>query len=160
MRKLLAALTLALFALPVAASAQGFPGNFTPEQMAQVQKLRDTAKDTSFKALSADHLTKVQAIITNFNNGSVSIPDAITQIDAVLTSDEAKAVLAAGQTMRDGMRAMYQADNNGASPPPRPAGPPGGGPPGGGQRRAPDAGRILLQLAASPDALRAAMQQP
>jgi hypothetical protein len=154
MRNILAALTLALFALPVAASAQGFPG-MTPEQMAQVQKLRDTAKDSSFKALSADHLTKVQAVITQFNNGSVSIPDAVTQIDAVLTPDEAKAVIAAGQTMRDGMRAMYAAANNGASPPPRPAGPPGGGPP-----RAPDAGRILLQVSASPDALRAAMQQP
>ncbi len=130
----------------------------TPDQMAQVQKLRDTARATSFKALSADHATKVQAIVTTFNSGSVSIPDAIAQIDAVLTPDEDKAVLAAGQTMRDGMFALYAAAHNGASPPPRPAGPPGGGPPGGGQRRAPDAGRILLQLSASPDALRAAMQ--
>ena len=156
MRTILFALTLALCAAPVAAAAQGFP-SMTPEQMAQLQTLRDTAKTTSFNALSADHRTKVQAIITQFNSGSLSIADAVTQIDAVLTPDESKAVIAAGQTMRDGMRKMYQDANGGATPPPREGPPPGGGQ---GQRRPPDAGRFLLQVAASPDALRAAMQQP
>ena len=154
MRNILFALSLALFAAPIAAAAQGFPG-MTPEQQVQVQALRDTAKTTSFNALSADHRTKVQAIITSFNSGSVAIADAVTQIDAVLTPDESTAVLAAGQTMRDAMRKMYQ-DANGGSPPPGRQGPPPGA--GQGQRRAPDAGRTLLQLAASPDALRAARQ--
>src|SRR5579872_1598417 len=122
MRKILFALTLALCAAPVAAAAQGFPG-MTPEMQAQVQTLRDTAKTTSFNALSADHRTKVQAIVTQFNNGSVSIADAVTQIDAILTPDESKAVLAAGQTMRDGMRKMFE-DANGGSPPPARQGPP------------------------------------
>jgi len=157
MRNILFALSLLLCAAPVAAAAQGFPG-LTPEQQAQIQTLRDTAKTTSFNALSADHRTKVQAVVTTFDAGSVSIADAATQIDAILTPDEAKAVLAAGQTMRDGMRKMYEDANGGASPPPRQGPPPGAGA-GQGQRRAPDAGRILLQLAASPDALRAAMQQ-
>ncbi len=130
----------------------------TPEMQAQLQTLRDTAKTTSFNALSADHRTKVQAIVTQFNGGSVSMADAVTQIDAVLTPAESAAVLAAGQTMRDGMRKMYS-DANGGSPPPARQGPPPGAGGGQGQRRAPDAGRILLQLAASPDALRAAMQQ-
>lgn len=128
----------------------------TPEQQTQMQTLRDTAKTASFNALSADHRTKVQAIITQFNNGSVSIRDAVTQIDAVLTPDETKAVLAAGQTMRDGIRQIFEAANGGSPPPQRQGPPPGAG----GQRRAPDAGRLLLQLGASPDALRAAMQQP
>lgn len=128
----------------------------TPEMQTQMQTLRDTAKTTSFNALSADHRTKVQAIITQFNNGSLAIRDAVTQIDALLTPDETKAVLAAGQTMRDGMRQIFEAANGGSPPPQRQGPPPGAG----GQRRAPDAGRLLLQLGASPDALRAAMQQP
>src|SRR5437588_673866 len=143
MRTIFFALSLALFAAPVAAAAQGFPG-LTPEQQAEIQTLRDTAKTTSFNALSADHRTKVQAIITNFNGGSVAIADAVTQIDAVLTPDESKAVIAAGQTMRDAMRKMYE-DVNGGSPPPGRQGPPPGA--GQGQRRPPDAGRVLLQLA-------------
>lgn len=155
MRTFIFALTLALFAVPLAASAQGFPG-MTPEMQAQVQALRDTAKTNSFNALSADHRTKVQAVITQFDAGSVAIADAVTQIDAVLTPAEAAAVIAQGQAMRDAMRKAFTDANGGASPPPGQGRPPGAG--GGGQRRAPDAGRILLQLAASPDALRAAMQ--
>lgn len=128
----------------------------TPELQAQMQTLRDTAKTNSFNALSADHRTKVQAIITQFDNGSLPMADAVTQIDAVLTPDEATAVIAQGQAFRDAMRKAF-ADANGGSPPPARAGrPPGAG--GQGQRRPPDAGRILLQVAASPDALRAAMQ--
>lgn len=157
MRTILFALSLALFAAPIAASAQGFPGGMTPEQRAQLQTLRDTAKTTSFNALSADHRTKVQGIITNFDAGSVSIADAVAQIDAVLTPSESAAVLAAGQTMRDGMRKMFESANGGSPPPARQGPPPGAGG-AQGRRGPPDAGRILLQLAASPDALRAAMQ--
>lgn len=126
----------------------------SPETLAQIQALRDTAKTNSFNALSADHRTKVQAVVTQFDNRSVAIADAVTQIDAVLTPDEAAAVIAQGQTMRDAVRKVLADANGGASPPPGQGRPPGAG----GQRRPPDAGRILLQLAASPDALRAAMQ--
>lgn len=155
MRTFLFAITLALLAVPVAASAQGFPG-MTPELQAQMQTLRDTAKTNSFNALSADHRTKVQAIITQFNNGSLAMPDAVTQIDAVLAPAESAAVIAQGQAFRDAMRKAFS-DANGGSPPPAPQGrPPGAG--GQGPRRPPDAGRVLLQVAASPDALRAAMQ--
>jgi hypothetical protein len=155
MRTFLFAITLALCAAPVAAAAQGFP-DMTPELQAQMQTLRDTAKTNSFNALSADHRIKVQAIITQFGNGSLAMADAVTQIDAVLTPDESTAVIAQGQALRDAMRKAF-ADANGGSPPPgREGRPPGAG--GQGQRRPPDAGRTLLQVAASPDALRAAMQ--
>jgi hypothetical protein len=155
MRTFLFAITLALFAAPVAAPAQGFPG-MTPALQAQMQTLRDTAKTNSFNALSADHRTKVQAIITQFDNGSLAIADAVTQIDAVLTPDESTAVIAQGQALRDAMRKAFTDANGGSPPPGRQGRPAGAG--GQGQRRPPDAGRILLQVAASPDALRAAMQ--
>ena len=159
MRTFLFALALALCAAPLAASAQvsDFYEHDARDASPDLQALRDTAKTNSFNALSADHRTKVQAIITQFDNGSVAIADAVTQIDAILTPDEAAAVIAQGQAMRDAVRKALADANGGASPPPPGQGrPPGAG--GGGQRRPPDAGRILLQLAASPDALRAAMQ--
>jgi len=151
MRNIFLVLLFAACALPIAAPAQFMP-NLTPEQQAQVMQLRADTKTASFKALSADHQTKVQAVITQFDSGSVSMTDAVTQIDAILTPDESKAVIAQSQSMRDAMRKIFESANGGSPPP----GPPGGrqGPP----RRAPDAGRILLQLGASPDALRAAMQ--
>lgn len=152
MRNIFLVLLFAACALPVAAPAQFMP-NLTPDQQAQVMKLRADTKTASFKALSADHLTKVQAVITQFNSGSVTMADATTQIDAILSPDESKAIIAQSQQMRDAARKIFESANGGSPPP---------GPPGGGQgppRRAPDAGRILLQLGASPDALRAAMQQ-
>ncbi|HET9393491.1 MAG TPA: hypothetical protein VFO29_08265 [Candidatus Rubrimentiphilum sp.] len=151
MRNIFLVLLFAVCALPVAAPAQFMP-TLTPDQQAQVMKLRADTKTASFNALSADHQTKVQAVITQFDSGSVSMPDAITQIDAILTPDESKAVIAQSQQMRDAMRKIFESANGGSPP---------SGPPGGGQgqpRRAPDAGRILLQLGASPEALRAAMQ--
>jgi len=155
MRTFLFAITLALFAAPVAAAAQGFPG-MTPELQAHMQTLRDTAKTNSFNALSADHRTKVQAIVTQFDTGSLAMADAVTQIDAVLTPTESAAVIAQGQAFRDARRKAFTDANGGSPPPSREGRRPGAG--GQGQRRTPDAGRILLQLGASPDALRAAMQ--
>jgi hypothetical protein len=151
MRNIFLVLLFAVCALPIAAPAQFMP-NLTPEQQAQVMQIRADTKTSAFKALSADHQTKVQAVITQFDGGSVSMADAVTQIDAILTPDESKAVIAQGQQMNDAMRKIFESANGGSPPP---------GPPGGGQgppRRAPDAGRILLRLSASPDALRAAMQ--
>jgi hypothetical protein len=156
MRNIFLVLLFAVCTLPIAAPAQFMP-NLTPDQQAQVMQVRADAKTASFNALSADHRTKVQAVITQFDSGSVSIADAITQIDAVLTPDESKAVLDQGQKMRDAMRKVFEGQNGGSPPPGGMQGRPGGGGQGQG-RRPPDAGRILLQLAASPDALRAAMQ--
>lgn len=150
MRNIFLALLFAVCALPVAAPAQFMP-SLTPDQQAQIMKLRADTKTNAFNALSADHQTKVQAVITQFDSGSVSMADAVTQIDAILSPDESKAVIAQGQQMNDAMRKIFESANGGSPPP----GPPGGGQ---GQRRPPDAGRILLRLAASPDALRAAMQ--
>ena len=155
MRNIFLVLLFAACALPIAAPAQFMP-NLTPEQQAQVMQVRADAKTASFNALSADHQTKVQAVITQFNNGSVAIADAATQIDAILTPDESKAVLDQGQKMRDATRKIRESANGGSPPPGGMQGRSGGA--GQGQRRAPDAGRILLQIAASPDALRAAMQ--
>ena len=155
MRNIFLVLLFAACALPIAAPAQFMP-NLTPDQQAQVMKLRADSKTASFNALSADHQTKVQAVITQFDNGSLSIADAVTQIDAIVTPDESKAVIAESQQMRDAMRKIFESANGGSPPPGGMQGRSGGGQ---GQRRAPDAGRILLQLGASPDALRAAMQQ-
>jgi len=154
MRNIFLVLLFAACALPIAAPAQFMP-NLTPDQQAKALQARTDAKTASFNALSADHQTKVQAVITQFNNGSVTLADATTQIDAILTPDESKAVIAQGQIMRDAMRKIFESANTGSPPPGGMQGRPGGGQ---GQRRAPDAGRILLQLGASPDALRAAMQ--
>ncbi len=63
MRNILLTLLLAAYAVPIAASAQGFP-MVTPEQQAQIMQLRADAKTASFNALSADHRTKVQTVIT------------------------------------------------------------------------------------------------
>lgn len=155
MRNILLAFVLAAFAIPIAASAQFMP-NLTPDQQAQLVQVRADAKTASYNALSADHRTKVQAVITQFDSGSLSMADAVTQIDAILTPDESKAVIDQGQKMRDAMRKVFESGNGGSPPPGGMQGRPPGG--GQGQRRAPDAGRILLQLGASPDALRAAMQ--
>lgn len=154
MRNILFVLALA-FALPVAAAAQGFPG-MTPEMAAQLQQIRTDGATATYNALSADHRTKVQAIITQFNSGSLTIPDAVKQIDSILTTDESKAVLDQGRKTREAMRKAFQAANGGSEPPmpPRPQAT------GQDKRPAPDAGRVLLQIAADQNALRAAMQQP
>jgi hypothetical protein len=97
--------------------------------------------------LSPDHLITVQASVDQVNAGTLAPPDAVKAIDAVLSPDETKAVLDIQARMIDARRALM---------------PPGGPPPGAmnpaeAQRAAmqPDAGRIVLQLLASPDKLRA-----
>ncbi|HEV2262699.1 MAG TPA: hypothetical protein VGR69_10475 [Candidatus Rubrimentiphilum sp.] len=159
MRKIFLAVLLSAFAVPSVVLAQGFPGGMTPELQAQMQTLRTNAATAAYAAMSVDHRTKVQAIITSFNNGGVTIPDAVKQIDAILTPAEAAAILDQGQKAREAMRAAFMAAAaaSGATPPPRR--------PDAGQgqgenapRRPPDAGRVMLSIAASQDALRAAMQ--
>lgn len=113
---------------------------------AQMQQARDNAKAASFKALSSDHQAKVQAIVDGFNAGTLDMATAASQIDAVLTTDEATAVLAQDQAMRDAMRKAF----SGA-----------GGSMGGamrghrnGQERKPDAGQFLLGVAGDPQKVR------
>lgn len=139
---LMAAFVLAL-AAPLGASAQMFDGSIPPA----ILQARDQAKTAAFNDLSADHRVKVQAIVAQYNSGSIQRDDAVKQIDAVLTPDETKAVLGEQQKMRDAMRQAF-ANNGGGN----------GGfggehrAPGsnGGQRRAADAGRFLLMLSATP----------
>lgn len=158
MRKIFLAVLLSAFAVPSVVLAQGFPGGMTPELQAQLQTVRTNAATAAYAALSADHRTKVQAIITSFNNGGVTIPDAVKQIDAILTPAEAAAILDQGQKAREAMRAAFMAAAGGASPPPMRRPEAGQGQGENGPRRPPTAGRVMLSIAASQDALRAAMQ--
>jgi len=152
------ALALSLVLAPVAASAQPGPGpGMTPELRAKFEQVRADAKANTLKALSADHQTKIQAIVDGFNAGTTAPPDAVAQIDAVLTSDESKAVLDQEQKMRDAQVALRPPSADAAAG--APAGAPGADRPrGDGMGRKADAGRYLLTLLASPDKLREAMK--
>jgi hypothetical protein len=138
----------ALLALgtPIAASAQMFPGGDgpPPEVRAQMEQARTNAKAAAFNDLSADHRAKVEAIVAKFNDGSLEPADAASQIDAILTPDEAKAVLAEQQKLRDAMRQAFAAANGGNAPE-RP-----GGYGSRGANRKPDAGRFLLMVSRQP----------
>ncbi len=119
---------------------------------AQMQHVRDGAKTASLNALGADHQAKVQTIVTAFDNGTVDLTAAASQIDAVLTPGEATAVLAQQQKMRDAMRAAFAGAGGGHMG--------GQGMRGNGNGRAhkPDAGQFLLSVAADPQKVRAAMR--
>ena len=152
MRYTLFALALGLALAPVMASAQPGPGpgGPSPELQAKFDQLRADARTNSLKALSADHQTKIQPIIAGFNAGTVTPTDAIAQIDAILTPDESKAILDQNQKMRDARKALRPA-NAGPSPERANADKPK-------VDAAPDAGRTLLSLLASPEKFREAMR--
>lgn len=157
------ALALSLVLAPVTASAQPGPGpgGMPPELRAKFEQVRADAKANSLKALGADHQTKIQAIVDGFNAGTTALPDAVTQIDAVLTPDESKALLDQEQKMRDNLTALRPP--NADAPAGAPGGPPGGGPGGdrprgGGMAPKADAGRYLLQLLATPEKWREAVK--
>ena len=170
MKRIVFSLALALGFAPLAVGAQGYPsGGPSPEMRAKMEAARGDAKTASFNALSADHRAKVQAIVDKFNSGATADPrEAASQIDAVLTPDEVKAVLAQRQTLRDAMRTAF-AQNGGTTGGAQ--GAPGtgaaattGGRGGdeakehmehGGQA---DAGRFLLGVSADPEKLHAAMR--
>lgn len=145
------AATMPLSACAQSAQAQSQDGP-PPGARAQMQQARDAAKTAALNDLSADHRARVQSIVDAVNNGTqTDLRAAATQIDAVLSPDEAKAVLAERTKMMETMRAnMPQRGPNGAGPGP---GGPGRGPDGqgnpNGMRRANDAGRFLLQLSVS-----------
>jgi hypothetical protein len=151
-----AGIVLAAAVVPLGASAQtSAPDNGPPSDWrAKMDAVRADAKVGAFGALSDDHKAKVQAIVDAFDadGSTIAIADATKQIDTVLTAQESAAVLAAQQKMRDEMRAAMAASGDAGQHRP------GGGGGGFGGRRAPDAGRFLLQVDATPDRYRAAMQ--
>lgn len=129
---------LAALLFPAAALAQmeppgGPPGGPPPE----FQKIRQQYGTAALNDLSADHRAKVQAIIAQVQNGSLDPRTASSQIDAILTPDESKAVLGEAQKARAAMEQAFAA--NGGGPPHRP-----------NNRRTPDAGRALLMLSMPP----------
>jgi len=151
MNKVLISCALAVLTAAGCASAQSQGG----DGRAAMQQARTDAKTASWSALSTDHQAKVQAVVDGFNKGTLDIPTATTQIDAILTPAESTAVLAQSQKLRDAMKAAFAANGGGQG-----QGGPGqggrGGP--GGAARPQDAGRFLLSLAADHDKWRAAMQ--
>ncbi len=154
---LAAAMPLSACAQTAQAQSQDGP---PPAARAQMQQARDSAKTAALNDLSADHRARVQSIVDGINNGTqTDLRAAATQIDAVLSPDEQKAVLAERDKMMTAIRAnMPQGGPNGAGP-----GGPGRGPDGqgnpNGTRRANDAGRFLLQLSVSREKMRELRQK-
>jgi hypothetical protein len=149
--------------LPLAASAQagppgppgapgmgGPPSPPSPQQRAAMEKFRADAKASAFAALTPAHAAGVQTIVAQVAAGALDRRAAAGQIDALLTPDEAKSVLAAEAKSRAAMRTALA--GAGGPPPPAVAPPPGPGgpPPGGGRFGPPSAGRFLLMVSMSP----------
>lgn len=147
LRTLLATCVFLTLASPALVFAQDAPSNGAP--FSGMQQARDDAKTAAMNDLSPDHRTAVDAIVQKFDAGSVSMSDAAGQIDALLTPQENTAVLGEAQKFREAMRQAF-ASNGG--PQGGPGGPPGGGD-HGTHHRQPDAGRFLLMVSASRDAL-------
>ena len=158
--------------LPLAACAQqsnAAENGPPPEIRAQMQQAHDAAKTAAFNDLSPANRTKVQAIIDQVNNGQLTdLKAAAQQIDAALSPNETKAVLAERTKMMAAMRANMPARPDGMGPggpnggPPPNAGP-NGAPPNGerphGMGRGNDAGRFLLQLGVSREKMHALRTQ-
>jgi hypothetical protein len=102
---------------------------------AQFERVRSETRTAVFADLSTDHQAQVQAIVDKVNAGTLADPlDAAKQIDAMLTPDETKAVLAEHAKLA---ASMHHGAPDGAGSPPggqQPGGPPPGGSPPGGPR--------------------------
>jgi hypothetical protein len=123
----------ASIAVPLAAFAQPAPpapGSPSPDQRAAMEKLRADAKTAAYGALTPAHATAVTAIVGQVTSRSLDRREAGKQIDALLTPDEQKAVLAAADTSRKAMMAAM------GGPPPRER----------GRFGPPSAGRFLLMV--------------
>jgi len=172
MKRMLAVLALgAVFAVPLAAFGQMGPGPGmggpppTPQQQAAMEKARADAKAAAYAALTPAHATSVQAIVAQVTAGTLDRRAAVTQIDALLSPDEAKGVLAVDAKSRAQMRAAL-GGSGGPPPPPPNAGPPppgaggpppGTGPPGPGRFGPPSAGRFLLMVSMGRPGMRGPM---
>lgn len=153
MRYLLIAFALAAALIPAAAAAQSTPPpGGPPPDRARFEQYRALARANALKALSPDHQARVQAVVNGVTSGSVKMRDAAAQIDAILSPDETKALLAQAEEMRAAMMGA----NGGSNPPPPQGGPRGQGGPQGAQ---PNAGRFLLRLLVSPAEMRALRDQ-
>jgi hypothetical protein len=154
MRYLLFAFALAAALVPAAAAAQATPPpGGPPPDRAKLEEFRAVARVNALKNLSVDHQAKIQAIVSAVGAGTLPLRDGAKQIDAILTPDESKAILAQEQQIRETMMAM----RGGANPnPPPPGAPPGQGP---GQGAQPNAGRFLLRLLLTPQQMRALRDQ-
>ncbi len=180
MQRMILAVTLAAsVGVPLAAAAQPGPGGMgppSPELRAKLDAVDAQAKTSAYAALSPDHRARVQAIVARVTSGAVPPRDGAAQIDAVVSPDEAKAVLAVATATRAQMRAAFGGaapppppppGNGGPPPGPRPDGgpppngpPPDGGPPpegdrGPGGRRAQTAGAVVLRVSVTPEQMRA-----
>jgi hypothetical protein len=131
LRRFFFALAIAMGASLVMVSAQDYGSGPPPGVQSQFEQARTNAMN----ALSADHRSKVQAIMDQVNNGSLSRQDGASQIDGILTSSESSAVLDQAQMLRE---AMQQSGGHRGF---------GGG--GGGNHK-PDAGRFLLMVSHPP----------
>lgn len=126
----------------------GGANGFSPEMRAKMQQLRDTTKTAAYNDLSAADRAKVQAIIDQVTSGQqTDLKAAVTQIDAVLTPDESKAIMGERDKFVAQIRTMM---------PPRPdaGASPGPGRRGGGMSRTKDPGVFLLTLSVTPQKLR------
>ncbi|HEX3462950.1 MAG TPA: hypothetical protein VHS78_02690 [Candidatus Elarobacter sp.] len=137
--------------IPLAACAQqsnAAENGPPPEVRAQMQQARDNARTAAFNDLTPADRAKVQAIITQVNNGQLTdMRAAAQQIDAAITPAEAQAVLAERTKMMQTFRANHP---QGAGPNGGPGAGPNGGHRGFGGRNQ-TAGRFLLQLGVTPE---------
>lgn len=173
---LAAALIACVLPLAVAAQPGPPPGGYgppSPEVREKIEHLRAAAKTAAYAALTADHRSKVGAIVERVKSRVLEPRAGAAEIDALLGTDEKKNVLAAARHAREEMRtAMGMPPREGGppqgGPPPEggpppdggagaPVGPPPspGGPDGGGARRPQsDAGRYLLFVSLDPRSMR------
>jgi hypothetical protein len=145
----LAALSLAV-AMPFAASAQAGPGagGPPPEMRARMLQMRDDAHKAAFNDLTPAHRTQVQAIVDQVNSGKLTdFAAAANQINAILTPDETKAVIAEHEKA---FAAMHRDASGGA--------PPGAQSTSEKPRPQMDAGHFLLLVSVSPDRMRDVMR--
>src|ERR1700688_3266891 len=160
---LAAAIPLAVAAEPATGPGAGAGA---PETRAKIVRARTEARTAVFADLSADHRAQVQAIVDKLNAGTLTNPvDAAKQIDAILTPDETKAVLAERAKASAG---MHRGGPDGAGPPsggPPPGGPPPGGPPPGGpppgapgMRPGGSAGGFIVRVSVAPEKLHEMMR--
>jgi hypothetical protein len=146
--------------MPLAALAQPAPP--TADQRATFDKMRVEAKTAAYAALTPAHAASVTTIAGQVAGGTLDRRTAAGQIDALLTPDETKAVLAAADKSRAAMRAAGIGSPGrppGAGGPPSsgaaqpPGGPPPQGAPGGRFGRF-TAGRYLLLVSMTPAQMR------
>jgi hypothetical protein len=163
MKRSLLALTIAVCAgSPLIALAQPGPGSDDmgppPAVRAKMDAIGAQAKAASYAVLTPEHRAAVDAILAKVRAGTLEPRAAGTQIDALLTPEETKAVMDVAVETREQARAAF---GRAMPPPPPDGGPPNGGPPGGGppggeaHHRKMTAGGFLLRVSFTPEQMRA-----